>query len=116
MFVCFLIRVELLYNVVSPKALFSCLKLLGNILGINIEQKEKLNTGEVAANISADLTGALDLNNPPDPGLDRLPGEHELDLGNEQFCHVPELRDQSESCRLSLSVTGRISTARSPGK
>lgn len=102
----------MLYNVVSPKVLFSRWKFLGNILGVNIEQKEKLNTGEVTANTSADLTGALDLSNPPDPALDRLPREHDLDLGNGQFCHVPELRDQSESCRLSLSVTGRISTAK----
>ena len=102
----------MLYSVVSPKVLFSCWKLLGNILGVNIEQKEKLNTGEVTANTSADLTGALDLSNPPDPALDSLPREHDLDLGNGQFCHVPELKDKSESCRFSLLVTGRISTAR----
>lgn len=50
-----------------------------------IEQKEKLNTGEVTANTSADLTEILDLNNPPDPALHRLPREHDLDLGKGQL-------------------------------
>lgn len=75
----------MLYNVVSPKVLFSRWKLLGNILGVNTEQKEKLNTGEVTANTSADLTGALDLSTPPDPALDRLPRERDLDLAMDSF-------------------------------
>ena len=75
----------MLYNVVSPKVLFSPWKLLGNILGVNTEQKEKLNTGEVTANTSADLTGALDLSTPPDPALDRLPRERDLDLAMDSF-------------------------------
>ena len=75
----------MLYNVIYPKVLFSCWKLIGNILGIYIEQKEKLNTSEVTANTSADLTEILDLDNPPDPALDRLPSEHDLDLGKGQF-------------------------------
>lgn len=75
----------MLYNVVSPKVLFSRWKLLGNILGVNTEQKEKLNTGEVTANTSADLTGALNLSTPPDPALDRLPREPDLDLAMDSF-------------------------------